>query len=731
MDSMDSMVYEHCISSAWTLLAESGECLPCSSRAASQLVLNTSEHKGKLCHDLSHVFMEASRELEKYEFDSNHEDAATIFSICVLMSQLGENEVPFTLKCTSSEEPLQASRLFETLKDTKILLLEFSENVHKITDRIDVVRKRTLAHLFGRAIFVSIFDGSYTCVFGKQLAGIMHKQTDLVSEQRGSGEMSLRLRDMWKESSQCGKYATLLRMRAQVLLLCKLMQLYANQHNITELDKFIKEGIAISTPTNAQDVFNRASFFDLRDKIRECLIAPCYEDSTALLMADMLQTVCVGESACAEFVTPMNCTLVQFASEVMNHSGWSNIATRFKPQSVVTSLGCAITVVGYSLLGNDNVHTLREHGVCVENWRNEAWGDGKLFREANSQMLAADPTVDPTADPTVDPTVNGTTESQTVTCERKSRWTAKRKMESMDICGTCQPFHLNRRFLEDPSVQRLRCIIRAYFLYAPDKHSKSSPESIVESEHNGSSDHFCKTYNSFLTDKNFAKELLCPQMRNPESRLPLFLQCASLMMLDRAVNHMSKRHAVSMNRVEMSLCILNLFNKGLYSKAKSSIIHTLVSMDERTNRWNAKLVASFTPMLILIMPNTVQTAILSTFKELRDDLHSGKISLTLDKSTSLTTTDVTTTQPFPSMHNIVHMFNKHANLHLDTATGIAEDTIVTPHEYKIPLKFSIRVQRQLWNSFPCSDRWVNVLHYRSCRGKSKRKRASSSSDSED
>lgn len=663
----------------------------------------------QLSDGLINVFKSAAAKLHAHSLGLECKQPARLFSMCALLSQLGQESdadasSAFDLQEVSNSDFEQATAIFKTIglaaswMRTMVCHLETQppESMHDI-------RRRVLAQTFAKSIFVATLDSSYAGAFGKQLNQLLRQ--DRVSE----APMSSRLTEMWMDSSQCCKYGSLLRIRAQTLLVAKLLMTHLkNAENKSCMEGDVAETVASKKvyehvcallngliPSDADhDVCNRGTFWNLRTRIVNHLIAPSCEASTAPIFASSIESFLLGELTSVAHVSGMKSSLVELASILLGDS---------TSDTAMTSLASALTVSAYGLIGNNNVHTHKSPNVATGSsvrWRVMAFEDASLRRKANPCVLF-DNVIDENDQIGENSEENPTT-PRDVDKTTVARWTSLRKRESLEMETYSEIFHICELMQQDPLVIQLRCLARAYFCYATFKASQA--DAGTRSWFGAAS---C-TYRTLLASPNFEKSLLCPPIRKPDARRAQFLQCATLTLIDQSVNDLSPE-PVSMTRLETQLDALGHFNKALFEHAP--LKHLMLSSERSDKRWGAKIVGSFTPMLVFLLSNTLHEALVSTFQKLRTQLEEGELSLECEEQ-----------HRFPDVSELMHRLASNAREELQKVKYCAEESTKLSFADKKAVRFAVQMQEDFWSMAPKSDGWVNVLHVRSCRGSEKRTR---------
>jgi len=691
MSQMDELLqnYSHMdqfIANTWLLLSEAGPCLKQTSRDASKLMLRSDLQPKQLNESLITVFENAAARISTYGMGLSCEQPARLFSMCALLSQLRDqadqadeeaserDETAFHLNDVVKSDTDQASVMLKAVQQAEKVVQHVIKALKKEScEHIHTIRKHVLVQTFGKSIFIATLDSAYAGVFGKQLNAMLMEDRIIDHMDENVG-MSSRLSEMWMDSSQCCKYGSLLRIQAQILLLAKLLS------GESLMRPHVQELLKGLIPTTAdEDVCNRGSFCHLRTKIVDHLIAPCCDPKMANSIATALDEAHLGELTMLAYQCSSKSSLVELASTFLKDSNDDN---------AMTSLASALTVGAYGLLGNDNVHTHKNPTtVSSLRWKTLAFEDEILRRKAN-------PSNDNKNSALQEP-VESLNEDETAAI---TRWTSFRQRELLEMQRYREIFHISDPLRNDPLVMQLRCLTRAYFRYATFKASQA--DAGMRSWVGIAS----TTYRSLLTAPQLDKSLLCPQIRKPDTRRAQFLQCATLMLMHCSVNDISSER-VSMTRLEAQLDALALFNKALFGSMNMQ--HLILCNHRFDKRWGAKIVGSFTPMLAFLLSNTLHEALLQTFETLRAELQTG--TLALDAS-------------FPDVGELMDRLANSAQSELRKSKLRTEVCTEVSFEDKKALKFALRVQEDVWRVAPRVDGWVNVLHFRSCRGSEKRSR---------
>ena len=692
----------------------------------------------QLAEKLATVFKAAGFQLHSYSLGVECVDAARLFSLCALLSQLPSETSetakmePFHLNDATKSEAQQGTAMYNTVATAAVFVQDLSSKL-KVGASADLheARKQTLAITLGKSLFVSTLDSSYGYVFGSELDRLLRQGDVCVDATKTlppttstASIKSSRLLEMWMDSSQCCKYGTLLRIRSQVLLMAKLFAKHIEQNGgVNNMDEaalklyyHANELARNALPLDAEhDACNRGTFCNLRTCIVRHLITPCCEVATASIVADAVNTVLLGELTSVEHQYAKNMSLCEIAFVLLCDSGSLN---------AMTALASALTITAYGLVGNHNVHTHKEPKLL--RWRNIAFEDPHLRRKANPFVEFLQP-VD-AEDP--ESTENNNNQIQVDKKEAPSigRWTSIRKRESHEMETYSEIFHICNSLREDLQVMQLRSLARAYFCYATSKASQASNDSQARSWLGAAS----STYRNLLTSPNLDQASLCPPFRKPDTRRAQLLQCATLLLIDQSVNDMTSE-TVAMSRLETQVEALELFNQALFRPVplKDQVCCT----DRSDKRWAAKLVGSFTPMLAFLLSTPLQQALAKTFLELRKELEQGRITLeptyseigqmenSTDSIHSVNSADsVFKNQAFSTVGALMDRLTKHALAHVKHVEGVLDESTEWTLAEKRAIGFSLKVQEQLWRVSSRDDGWVNVLHFRSCRASDKRPR---------
>lgn len=749
--SGDTLVY------AWLLLAESGPSLHPASTEVSKLVLQYNCREAQIVEILQIMFNKASTMLCEYTKGYETPTPIRLFSMCVLMSQLGDPQKAFNLSQVSKSDVEQSVGMVDAVIRTKALFDELQKYLatNAKTLRAHELRRRTLALAFGKSLFVSTLDTSYAQAFGKRLEPLLRQSSlDASSDELETSkdwQNSSRLAEMWMHSSQCCKYGTLLRMRAQVLLLAKTISghLYSayngfespvERETVQDLRNRMSLLTSVAVPIQRDDTCNRGTFCRLRNQIVHNLIEPCCNPRSAVIIANALERIQNGAFISMRhlYMSPSSVSIVELASILFGDG----------KLSAVTSMAFSLTIMSYGLLGNRNVHTRKKIPPLSTNWRQMAYEDSDLYRKANhfSSSLQTFEPLDRTKLDEQEANGNGLDEQEAnenqsedddtndlrsddlirrqmtndnydsdendATSVSITRWTPLRKQEQHEIETYSQIFLIDSHLRDHPAVQQLRSLTRAYFSYAISKASQASEEAQHRSWFGAAS----STYRGLLTAPELDEECICPSMRNPDSRRPQFLQCATLVLLDQAVNDMQENGAhCEMSRLETQLDALALFNKAIFDHLPHKDL--MLSNERSDKRWAAKTVGSFTPMMTFVLSGSLQSALIGVFEQMRAHIRQGTLKLDpLEDGSDYN---------FPDVHQLMSMLKKSANQQLtELATEVMPPPGVEQRSFleKKALQFAIGVQRDLWNMSSTGDGWVNILHFRAARGGEKRSR---------
>jgi len=750
------VISEDTLMNAWLLLSESGPSLHPASTEVSKLILQYNCREEQIVESLQMMFSKASTMLSEYTKGYEAPTPIRLFSMCALMSQLGDPQKAFNLSQGSKSDVEQSVGMVDAVIHTKALFDELQKYLatNAKTLRAHELRKRTLALAFGKSLFVSTLDTSYAQAFGKRLEPLLRQTSwDASSddlETRKEWQNSSRLAEMWMHSSQCCKYGTLLRMRAQVLLLSETISAHLSSayngiesSDIPETVRDLQHRMSLLTrevvPSHSDDSCNRGTFYKLRSEIVDNLIEPCCNPRSAVIIANALERVGNGAFVGMRhlYMSPSRVSIVELASILFGDG----------KLSAVTSMGLSLTIMSYGLLGNRNVHTRKKVLPPSTNWRQMAYEDKTLHEKANhftsnlktfdsdsanmDEQEANENAVD------VQEAVENQSEdgcdsndirfgSQNVAriddydsdendgaSASVTRWTPLRKQEQHEIEAYSQIFIIDSFLFQHSAVQQLRSLTRAYFSYAISKASQASEEAQHRSWFGAAS----STYRGLLTAPELDEACICPSLRNPDSRRPLFLQCATLVLLEQAVNDMQEDGVhYEMSRLETQLDALAFFNKALFDHLPHK--NSMLSNERSEKRWAAKTVGSFTPMLTFVLSGSLKSALLDVFEQMRTHIRQGTMNLDpLEDGSDYN---------FPDVHELMGMLKTSANRQLtELATKVMPPPGVEQRSFleKKALQFAVGVQRELWNMSPTSDGWVNILHFRAGRSGEKRSRA--------
>ena len=744
---------------AWLLLSESGPSLHPASTEVSKLILQSNCREAQIVESLQMMFNKASTMLSEYTKGYETPTPIRLFSMCALMSQLGDPQKAFNLSQVSKSDVEQSVGMVDAVLHTKALFDELQTylTTNAKTLRAHELRRRTLALAFGKSLFVSTLDTSYAQAFGKRLEPLLRQASwDASSddlETPKDWQNSSRLAEMWMHSSQCCKYGTLLRMRAQVLLLSRTISAYLDgaynglespdeRETVRDLRERMSRLTSLAVPIQKDDTCNRGTFCKLRSQIVDNLIEPCCNPRSAVMIANALERVDNGAFVSMRhlYMSPSSVSIVELASILFGDG----------KLSAVTSMAFSLTIMSYDLLGNRNVHTRKKVPPPSTNWRQLAYEDKALYGKANhfSNKLERFEPSDSTNIDEQEANENRVDDQEAIENQSEdeydlndirldsqihqqmtidnydsdenngaslsiTRWTTLRKQEQHEIEAYSQIFIIDSSLRNHQAVQQLRSLTRAYFSYAISKASQASEEMQHRSWFGAAS----STYRGLLTAPELDEACICPSMRNPDSRRPLFLQCATLVLLEQAVNDMQEDGVhYEMSRLETQLDALALFNKAIFDHLPHK--NLMLSNERSDKRWAAKTVGSFTPMMTFVLSGSLQSALLDVFEQMRTHIRHGTMKLDpLEDGSDYN---------FPDVHQLMHMLKTSANRQLtELATKVTPAPGVEQRSFleKKALHFAVAVQRELWNMSPTSDGWVNILHFRAGRGGEKRSRA--------